>query len=307
MAVQESSRKWRSFVHNRWVRAAAVLLSVVIAVGSLERMPRASLWPALLGLAPWIVGKYILCPMRWRGISESDHRRSWYFRVYAESELLGLVTPGHAGADLWRMHRLQRTGRPRSGAVAEVGLDRLLGAIGLTTFVLVAGAALPTQVMQVGLVLLVVGVVVLLALRRWRPHLLPRFRLPSFGRLTRGVLLSMAYQLTILAMLIGTVAAVGQSVNPVALMGVFGASQVAGIIPGVHGASPRDGALALGIASLGVPLGAALGAVALTTLLAWLPALLFGGTSLFVNRLRDRRHEARAQRSMHRGPAAVAA
>jgi glycosyltransferase 2 family protein len=307
MAVHETARKWRSFVHNRWVRAAAIALSVVIAAGSLERMPRASLWPALIGLVPWIVGKYLLCPLRWRGISESDHPRSWYLRVYAESELLGLVTPGHAGADLWRMHRLQRTGRPRSGAVAEVGLDRLLGAIGLTTFVLIAGAALPPQVVQVGLVAIAVGVLAVLALRRWRPHLLPRFRLPSFRRLTRGVLLSMGYQLSILAMLVGTVAAVGQSVSPLALMGVFGASQVAGIIPGVHGASPRDGALALGIASLGVPLGAALGAVALTTLLAWLPALLFGGTSLFISRLRDRRRVARATRAAGRHPAAVAA
>ena len=40
-------------------------------------------------------------------------------------------------------------------------------------------------------------------------------------------------------------------------------SQVAGIIPGVHGASPREGALVVGLASLGVTWTAALGAVAL--------------------------------------------
>jgi hypothetical protein len=67
---------------------------------------------------------------------------------------------------------------------------------------------------------------------------------------------------------------------------VFGASQVAGIIPGVHGASPREGALVVGLASLGVAWPAALGAVALTAVLAWLPALLLGGASLGLRRLR---------------------
>ena len=38
--------------------------------------------------------------------------RRWHLRAYAESELLGLLTPGHVGADVWRMHRLTR-GRPR--------------------------------------------------------------------------------------------------------------------------------------------------------------------------------------------------
>ena len=56
-----------------------------------------------------------------------------------------------------------------------------------------------------------------------------------------------------------------------ALLGVFGASQVAGIVPGVNGVSPREGALVVGLASLGITWQAAVGAVALTALLAWMP------------------------------------
>jgi hypothetical protein len=63
---------------------------------------------------------------------------------------------------------------------------------------------------------------------------------------------------------------------------VFGASQVAGVLPGVHGASPRDGALVAGLAAIGVSWREAFGAVALTTLLYWVPALLIGGSLLFL-------------------------
>ena len=78
----------------------------------------------------------------------------------------------------------------------------------------------------------------------------------------------------------------GETVHPLALLGVFGASQVAGILPGVNGASPREGALVVGLASVGVTWQAALGAVALSALLAWVPAVLLGGTSFLVRRLR---------------------
>ncbi|MCW2616218.1 MAG: hypothetical protein JWN08_3212, partial [Frankiales bacterium] len=50
------------------------------------------------------------------------------------------------------------------------------------------------------------------------------------------------------------------------------------------GASPRDGALVVALAGLGLPWTAALGAVALKAALAWLPALLLGGVSLLAAR-----------------------
>ena len=271
---------------TRWLVAVGLTLATGASVWSMERVPGASWQPALLGLLTWVIGKYVLCPLRWHALSVSGRTRRWHLRAYAESELFGLASPAHVGADLWRMHRLQTTGLTRPCAVAEVGLDRLVGAIGLTVFVVISGAALPPEVLVAAAA--VAGVVVLGALiaSRLRPGLLAARPLPPLRVLVKGVVISMAYQLTIMGLLIGNVAAMGEQVNPIALLAVFGASQVAGIVPGVHGASPREGALVLGLASLGVTWGAALGAVALTAVLAWLPAVLLGGGSFGVRRLR---------------------
>jgi hypothetical protein len=281
-------------LHNRWLQGAALAAAVLVSVWSLDRVPHASWQPAVLGLIPWVLGKYVLCPLRWHALSVSGRSRGWHLKVYAESELLGLVSPAHVGADLWRMHKLQTVGLKRTCAVAEVGLDRLVGAIGLTVFVVIAGASLPPQLLLAALGIAAAVLVLALSVRRFRPGMLADRPLPPLPVLLRGVALSMAYQLTIMGLLIGNLAAMGQEVSPLALLGVFGASQVAGIIPGVHGASPREGALVVGLASLGVTWPAALGAVALAALLAWLPALLLGGSSFLAERLRGRAQPASA-------------
>jgi hypothetical protein len=281
------------FVHaaNRpWLRVAGVLVAVVVALWSLHRVPGASWPPALLGLVPWVIGKYVLCPLRWHALSVGGRTRRWHLRVYAESELLGLASPGHVGADLWRVRRLEtQASLSRACAVAEVGLDRLIGAIGLSVFVLLAGSTLPPRLIVAALgiasVIFAAGVV----LMRRRPGLLAARPWPPLRVVLLGVGLSVAYQLSIIGLLLGTVGAMGGDPHPLALIGVFGASQVAGIIPGVNGASPREGALVVGLASLGIAWQAALGAVALTALLAWAPALLFGGGSLLSHRIMARR------------------
>jgi glycosyltransferase 2 family protein len=268
-----------------WVlRALAVLVAVAIPCVTLPQLPSVSWQPVVLGLLPWVVGKYVLCPLRWHALSESGQRRRWHLRAYAESELMGLLTPGHVGADLWRAKRLTGTGMQGGSAVAEVALDRLVGAIGLAVFVVFAGAALPTRMLLTALGLAAAVLLGLLLLRRVRPSLVPRRRLPGPRALARGVLLSMGYQLTICALLLGTVAATGHSLSPLALLGAFGASQLAGAVPGPHGASPRDGALVVALMALGLPWQAALGAVSLKAALAWLPALLLGGGSLLLAR-----------------------
>jgi hypothetical protein len=94
--------------------------------------------------------------------------------------------------------------------------------------------------------------------------------------------MSIGYQATILGLLIGAINAVGGQVPGLQLVAVFGASQLAGVLPGVHGASPRDGALVAGLAAIGVSWREAFGAVALTALLYWIPALLIGGTFLLL-------------------------
>lgn len=269
-----------------WLKGLALVVAAVVSVWSLHRVPQASLLPAVLGLLPWAFGKYVLCPLRWHALSASGRTRRWHMRSYAESELLGLLSPAHLGADLWRMHRLQNTGMNRTSALTEVGLDRMVGAIGLTVFVVAAGATLPPQVIAAALGIAAVAVAAAFAANRLRPSLLADRPRPKPAVLVRGVLLSMGYQLTIMVLLVGTVTAMGDGVSPLALLGVFGASQVAGIVPGVHGASAREGALVVGLASLGVTWTAAVGAVALTALLAWFPALLLGGGSFALRRLR---------------------
>jgi hypothetical protein len=286
MPTGTAAARLSRILHNRPLQVAALVVAVSVSLWSFDRVPHASWQPALLGLVPWVIGKYVLCPLRWHALSVSGRSRRWHLRAYAESELIGLATPAHVGADLWRMRRLQSCGMSRSCSLAEVGLDRLVGAIGLTVFVVVAGASLPPRLLVAAAGLAAVAVSVGLVVHRKRPGLLAARPLPPPRVLVKGVLISMAYQLSIIGMLVGTLAAMGAEVHPLALLGVFGASQVAGIIPGVNGASPREGALVVGLASLGVTWPAAIGAVALTAVLAWLPALLLGGASLGMRRLR---------------------
>jgi hypothetical protein len=279
----------RQLLHSRWLMLLAAALALAVPAATLPSLPRVTVLPILLGLLPWVIGKYVLCPLRWHALSESGKSRRWHLRAYAEAELLGLLTPGHVGADIWRTKRLTRTGMHMPSAVAEVGLDRLVGALGLALFVGVAGAALPTSILVGAVALAVTALVAGLVLRKVRPSLLPKRSFPRPAKVLRGVGLSLGYQLTIGALLYGTVSATGHVLPPLALLGAFGASQIAGALPGPNGASPRDGALVLALMGMGLPWAAALGSVTLMTSVAWLPALLLGGTSLLLRRRADKR------------------
>jgi hypothetical protein len=263
--------------------------ALVVPALTLPRLPHVSLWPALVGLLPWVVGKYLLCPLRWRALTRPAQSRKWHLRAYAESELLGLLTPGHIGADVWRIGRLTRAGVARGDAVLSVGTDRLVGAIGLTFFVGFAGTALPTRMLVIAGAVAALLIGTALVVRRVRPDLLPARPLPPASVLAHGLVLSLAYQLSIAGLLFGAVAATGHELSPLALLGAFGASQLAGAVPGPNGASPRDGALVAALAALGLPWTAALAAVTLKATLAWGPALLLGGASLAVTRQAARR------------------
>lgn len=267
---------------NRWVRSGVLFVAVVVSLWNIDRVPDMSLLPAVAGLLPFAVGKYLLCPLRWHALSGSGRGRRWHLRAYAESEVLGLASPWHAGADLWRVHRLEGTGLRRSAAVAEVALDRFVGAAGLIAAVAVSGVTMPPLVLAVAAGAAVVVLLVAVLVRRSRPGLAGRWPWPTPKVFAAGVLLSVGYQVSIAALLIGSLHAVGESVSPLQLIAVFGASQLAGVLPGVHGAGPREGALVAGLAAIGVSWTEAFGAVALTALLYWVPALLIGGTLLFL-------------------------
>jgi hypothetical protein len=278
----------RQRLHALASSRALLVIGIVVAVGvpalTLPRLPDINLWPALIGLLPWVVGKYLLCALRWRALTPAGFTRRWHLRAYAESELLGLLTPGHVGADAWRVHRLTHAGIPRADSVTSVASDRLVGAMGLATFVFVGGAALPAHALVVAVVVGALALGSLLLLRRLRPGVLPKITLPGPKALAYGLLLSAAYQLSIAALLVGTVSATGHSVSPLVLLAAFGATQVAGIVPGPQGASPRDGALVVALVALGMPWIAATAAVTLKAALAWLPALALGGVSLLLTR-----------------------
>ncbi|MFC4784932.1 lysylphosphatidylglycerol synthase domain-containing protein [Nocardioides sp. MAHUQ-72] len=276
-------------VHSRTVLVLGVLVSILVPAITLPRLPHVSPWPVLLGLAPWIVGKYLLCPLRWRALTDADLSRRWHLRAYAESELLGLLTPGHVGADVWRIHRLTGTGLGRGDALVSVGTDRLVGALGLAAFVAFAGTALPVRMLVISGLVTLLAVVAVLVLRRVRPDLLPRRPLPPPRRLAHALVLSAGYQLSIAALLLGTLAATGNDLSPLAVLGAFGASQIAGAVPGPNGASPRDGALVAALVALGVPWTAAAAAVTVKAAVAWLPALALGGVSLYLTRRAARR------------------
>ena len=277
----------RTVVGNPVVRVLALVVAVAISVWNVDRLPHLAVLPAVVGLVPFVIGKYVACPLRWHALSRSGCRRRWHLRTYAESEVLGLMSPWHAGADLWRIHRLEVVGVRRAPAVAEVALDRFVGAVGLVVAVLVSGVALPGPVLLAALGGAAVVLVVAIAVSRRSPGLVNRWPWPSPRVFVLGVLLSVAYQLTIVGLLVGALDAVGGSVSALQLLGVFGASQLAGALPGVHGASPREGALVAGLAAIGVSWSAAFGAVALTALLTWVPALLVGGMSLLIRWFRD--------------------
>lgn len=272
------------FAGSRTALVLAVAVAVAVPVATLPRLPHVTMWPVLLGMLPWIIGKYVLCPLRWHALTASPLSRWWHIRAYAEADLLGLLTPAYVGSELWRIRRLTRSGVSGPDALASVGMDRLVGAIGLTVFVVFAGATLPTRMLVVALGVAALAVAIALVLRHMRPELLPHRVMPPPKQLAQALILSALYQLTIAALLLGAVSSTGHPLPPLALLGAFGASQLAGAVPGVHGASPRDAAFVVALVALGVPWIAAAGAVTLKATLAWAPALSLGGLSLLATR-----------------------
>lgn len=272
------SRIW-SVVTNPWLGFVVLAGTAGVSVWSLARVPDASPLPVLLGLLPWAAGKYLLCPLRWHALSMSGRTRRWHIRAYAESELLGQMSPVHAGADLWRVHRLHKAGLGRAVAVAEVAMDRVIGVAGIALCVALAGVTLPWRVLAAFGAVTAGALLAALLLRHRRPDLLARRPLPRPRIVLFGLAISVAYQFSVAGLILGTVAGVGGSVAPMGLLTVFAASQLASIIPRVGGADPHNAALAVGLTSLGVSWTEALGAVSLFALLPWAPALLFGGGS----------------------------
>ncbi len=280
-ATQRYTAAVQRLATRRLVRIVLFALPLAIAAVAVTHLPRVTLWPVAVGLVPWISARYLLSPLRWHAISSSGRGRLWHIRVYAEAEFLGVLSPARAGADLWRLRMLRRTGLATPHAVGEIAMDRLLGGVGLVLFVAATGTVLPPVLLYGALAAAAVTLVAAVVVHRRRDGGLPRpRRLPPARTLLAAVAMGFAYQMLSTGVLVGSVYSVGHPVDPWQLFAVFGASQIAGLLPGVHGAGPREGALVYGLVSLGVPLASALGAISLATAITLVPPLLAGGSSL---------------------------
>src|SRR3954452_15921445 len=192
----------------------APILGVVVAVGTWSHLPKMHLQPALVGLACWTVGNYLFCPLRWRAVSSRGKKWSWYARVFAEGELLGMLTPQHAGADLWRIRQLLNDGSDKSSAVVEVAADRLSGGLIVAILAVLAGVAVPPAFLPiVGGALAAVALTAYLIRRIWLPRVRGVAR-PRGAALLRAAGISALYQAGYLGFTIGLIAAVGHHVNP---------------------------------------------------------------------------------------------
>jgi len=283
----ESSRRRVSACLRHLVRLVP-LAGIVVAVGTWSHLPHMQLEPALVGLACWTVGNYLICPLRWKSVSTRGRSLAWYARVYAEGELLGMLTPQHAGADLWRIRQLVSQGSDKGAAVVEVAADRLAGGVMVLALAILAGMTVPARWWPVaGAVVAVAATAVWLTRRWWKPRV-EHLQRPRGWAFVRSAAISALYQLGYLGFVIGLVQVVGGHVDVLGTASVLGLSQAASLLPGVHGAGPKEGAMTGGLVALGLPLTAALSAVALGAALTWVPALVVGGGGLAARGIRRR-------------------
>jgi hypothetical protein len=275
----------------RWLHHVARLVpivGVVVAVGTWSHLPSMRLEPALVGLACWTAGNYLICPLRWKSVSSRGRSLGWYARIYAEGELLGMLTPQHAGADLWRIRQLVAAGSDKGAAVVEVAADRLAGGVMIVVLAVIAGMTVPARWWPVAAgAVAAVAAVAFLTRRLWRPRV-AHVQRPRGWAFARSAAISALYQLGYLGFVIGLVQAVGHQVDFLGTASVLGLSQAASLLPGVHGAGPKEGAMTGGLVALGLPLTAAVSAVALGAALTWVPAIVVGGGGLAVRGLRRR-------------------
>jgi hypothetical protein len=288
----------RRLAANRWLRLASVVVPLAVSVGLLSRVPRISLLPLLPAVAVWTLGKYVLCPVRWMLVSRNGRGLWWHLRTYAEGELLGLASPAHVGADLWRGSRLVGAGMEPFHAGGVIAVDRLIGAVALVLVGALVGVTLPARTAVPVFVVGLVAVGLVLIVRRRRPAVGRAW--PGWRAAAAGVGLSLAYQVTAVALLVGAVTATGHRAGPIEVATLYAASQLATLVPGLNGLSAREGALAAALVSTGASWSAALGAVALVAVVAWGPATVLGGSSLLARFVVRGRTSGHGSTSPHR-------
>lgn len=279
---------------GRWFVRLLPVAGVLGLIASVHELRSFSVWPAVFGVLAWTVGNYVASTLRWRSVCGRGFGFGWYARVFAEGELLGLLTPQHAGALYWRARQLRRAGADTAGTTAELTADRLCTSVTVTLALFVGGSALPLRMQIVGYAVVLVMIGALFFTRsRWR------HRLPTLSplRLLRWVGYSVLFQVAYVAFVVLIIHSVGLSVATTSTVGLLAVAQVASILPGVHGAGPKEGVLGGGLVALGATHAAAFAAVGLLVALVWIPALLLGGGGLSLRGVHLLRARLRARRA----------
>lgn len=278
---------------GRWLVRLLPLAGILGLIASIHELRSFKVLPAVFGVLAWTFGNYVASTLRWRSVSGRGFGFGWYARVFAEGELLGLLTPQHAGALYWRARQLRRAGADCAGTTAELTADRLCTSVTVTGALFVGGSALPIVMQLAGYGVVLIVIAGLFATRgRWQ------HRLPTLSplRLLRWVGYSVLFQIAYVVFVISIIHAVNVSVPMTSTVGLLAVAQVASILPGVHGAGPKEGVLGGGLVAMGASHAAAFAAVGLLVSLVWIPALLLGGGGLSVRGIATLRQRVRARR-----------
>ena len=85
-----------------------------------------------------------------------------------------MLTPQHAGADLWRIRQLLHDGADKPGAVVEVAADRLSGGVVVAVLAVIAGMNIPPAYLPTaGGAVAIVALTAYLVRRAWLPRRRP--------------------------------------------------------------------------------------------------------------------------------------
>ncbi len=268
---------------------SAVLLAILVWKISSENIVPSH--PTTGTFAFLVVGLLLMCvsfvlaAWRWQrvlAVFDAHVPLRTLFKHYLAGQFVGNVLPSTVGGDVLRISRASKDIGARDVAFASVVLERLTGFVALPLLTLVGFLARPdllhgrawVAVLIGGSTFGVLGIVILLAAS---PRLAGRFaerenwmryigivhvgvdRLRRDPRDTSAaVLLSIAYQVTVLASVYCAIHVIGLRIPNGAVLAFVPAVAIAQVLPiSVGGLGVREGLLAFFFHTLGVPTGQA--------------------------------------------------
>lgn len=275
----------RALAIGRWLLAVGVLAGMVFFfdIGEVFAGLREADWwfaaPAVAGL----VLVHVIAALTWRRLAHTltamDLPASFAIRAYYAGQSLGGITPGNAGADVYRVHALGRGEEGWKRAIVPVFVQRVTSYVALAALGLVAAFLVPVSE-TTRLLLLAVPLAVFAALiggwlvarhggasvRRWLPGLTATGVRPWRG-LADGVALALVFHGIAIALTVALLRALtgGGSVAEVAA--AITLARVMTVLPITpNGLGFQETALALLLPEAGVDAELALALAALSRL-----------------------------------------